>query len=249
LLLPFGVIVTVVAIIAVVAVVAIVAIVAIVTANAIAIFAPVAATLAAVIIALAVVATTVLAIAAASVPSWLLCPSSPSSLREVLIITLVALTLVALDPLAFFVALIAIAFTTLAIAIRQCLLSAANACPLAARLSSADVGATAASHLPAELLLPLVALYFIMADCYVVASSPAPSSHCCTRRHCCHRFMIVTARPHLRRNPLRRKKRHKSLFLFTAQLLRKTNLDPIFSKSRSGMIAHKNKNRITAGTH
>jgi hypothetical protein len=40
----------------------------------------------------------------------------------------------------------------------------------------------------------------------------------------------------------------KSLFLFTAQLLRKTNLDPIFSESRSGMIAHKNKKRITAGT-
>jgi hypothetical protein len=33
-----------------------------------------------------------------------------------------------------------------------------------------------------------------------------------------------------------------------AQLLRKTNLDPIFSKSRSGTIAHKNKKRITAGT-
>jgi hypothetical protein len=45
------------------------------------------------------------------------------------------------------------------------------------------------------------------------------------------------------------RKGRKSLFLFAAQLLRKTNLDPIFSKSRSGTIAHKNKKRITAGTH
>jgi hypothetical protein len=41
------------------------------------------------------------------------------------------------------------------------------------------------------------------------------------------------------------RKGRKSLFLFTAQLLRKTNLDPIFSKSESGTIAHKNKKRIT----
>jgi hypothetical protein len=40
----------------------------------------------------------------------------------------------------------------------------------------------------------------------------------------------------------------KSLFLFTAQLLRKTNLDPIFSESRSGTIAHKNQKRITSDT-
>jgi hypothetical protein len=38
-------------------------------------------------------------------------------------------------------------------------------------------------------------------------------------------------------------------FLFTAQLLRKTNLADIFSDSRSGTIAHKNKKRITAVTH
>jgi hypothetical protein len=44
------------------------------------------------------------------------------------------------------------------------------------------------------------------------------------------------------------RKGRKSLFLFTAQLLRNTNLDPIFSESRSGMITHKNKKRITAGT-
>jgi hypothetical protein len=86
---------------------------------------------------------------------------------------------------------------------------------LAARLSSADAGATAASCLPAELLLPLVALYFIMADYYVVALAPAPSSHFCSRRHHCHCFVIVTAHPHLRRNPIRRKKRQKkSIFIY-----------------------------------
>jgi hypothetical protein len=86
-------------------------------------------------------------------------------------------------------------FTTLTVAFRGCLLSALNARPLAARLSSADAGATAASRPPAEPLLPFVALYFIMADCYVVASAPAPSSHCRSRRHHCHRFVIVTYRP------------------------------------------------------
>jgi hypothetical protein len=121
---------------------------------------------------------------------------SPSSIGEVSIITLVALTLVALNPLASFVTLVAAVFTTLAVAFYGCLLSASNARPLAARLSSsADAGATAASCLPAEPLLPFVALYFIMADCYVVASAPAPSSHCCSHHHCCHRFVIVTYRP------------------------------------------------------
>jgi hypothetical protein len=145
----------------------------------------------------------------------LLCPSSPSSHGKVSIITLVALTLIALDPLAFFVAIVAVVFTTLAIAVRGYLLSAANARPLAARLSSADAGATAASRPPAEPLLPLVALYFIMADCYNVASAPAPSSHCCSHRYCCHHFVIVTAHPHLRRNPFRRKKRQKkSIFIY-----------------------------------
>ena len=43
-------------------------------------------------------------------------------------------------------------------------------------------------------------------------------------------------------------KGRKSKFLFTAQLLRKTNLEDIFSDSRSGTIAHKNKKRITAVT-
>jgi hypothetical protein len=133
------------------------------------------------------------------------------------IITLVALTLVALNPLAFFVALVSVVFTTLAIAVCRCLLSAVNAHPLAAHLSSADAGATAASRLPVEPLLPLVALYFIMADCYVVASAPALSSHCRSRRYRCHCFVIVTARPHLWRNPLRRKKRQKkSIFIHSA---------------------------------
>jgi hypothetical protein len=150
---------------------------------------------------------------------------SPSSLGEVSNITLVTLTLAALDPLAFFVALVAVVFTTLAVAIRRCLLSAANAFPLAARLSSADTEATAASCLLAEPLLPLVALYFIMADCYVVASAPVPSSHCCSRRHCFHCFVIVTTRPHLRRNPVRRKKRQKkSIFIYGT----------IFKKNESG---------------
>jgi hypothetical protein len=145
----------------------------------------------------------------------LLCPSSPSSVREVSIITLVALTLVTLNPLAFFVALIAVMFTTLAVAIRGCLLFAVNARPLAARLSSADAGATAASRPPEEPLLPLMTLYFIMADCYVVASAPAPSSHCCSHRYCCHRFVFVTAHPHLQRNPIRRRKRQKkSIFIY-----------------------------------
>jgi hypothetical protein len=49
--------------------------------------------------------------------------------------------------------------------------------------------------------------------------------------------------------PYRIKKKQKSLFLYTAQLLRKTDLADIFSESRSGTIAHKNKKRITAVTH
>jgi hypothetical protein len=153
-----------------------------------------------------------------------LCPSSPSSLGEVSVITLIALILITFNPLAFFVALVAVVFTALAIAIRQCLLSAVNACPPAAHLSSADAGATAASCLPVELLLPLVALYFIMADCYVIASAPASSSHCRSRRHCCHGFVIVTACPHLRRSPFRRRKRQKSPFLFTAQQIEKKQI-------------------------
>jgi hypothetical protein len=47
----------------------------------------------------------------------------------------------------------------------------------------------------------------------------------------------------------KKRKGRKSQFLFTAQLSRKTNLAEIFSESRSGTIAHKNKKRITAVTH
>jgi hypothetical protein len=49
--------------------------------------------------------------------------------------------------------------------------------------------------------------------------------------------------------PTDERKGRKSLFLFTAQLLRKTNLAEIFSEARSGTIAHKNQKRITAATH
>jgi hypothetical protein len=140
---------------------------------------------------------------------------SPSSIGEVSIITLVALTFVALNPLAFFVTLVAVVFTTLAVAFRGCLLSAANARPLAARLSSADAGATAASRLPAEPLLPFVALYFIMADCYVVALAPAPSSHCRSRHHHCHCFVIVTYRPStLTEESVQKKKKAEKVYFY-----------------------------------
>jgi hypothetical protein len=99
----------------------------------------------------------------------LLCPSSPSSLGKVSVITLVALAIIALT---FFVTLVVIVLTALAVAIRRCLLSAAIAYPPTARLSSADAAAAAASHLPGESLLPPVALYFITADCYVVHAKP-----------------------------------------------------------------------------
>jgi hypothetical protein len=46
----------------------------------------------------------------------------------------------------------------------------------------------------------------------------------------------------------KKEKAEKVSFYLRQQLLRKTNLDPIFSESRFGMIAHKNKKRITAGT-
>jgi hypothetical protein len=46
----------------------------------------------------------------------------------------------------------------------------------------------------------------------------------------------------------KKRKGRKSQFLFTAQLLRKTNLAEIFSKARSGTITHKNKKRFTAAT-
>jgi hypothetical protein len=46
-----------------------------------------------------------------------------------------------------------------------------------------------------------------------------------------------------------KKKPEKVYFYLRQQHLRKMNLDPIFSESRFGTIAHKNKKRITAGTH
>jgi hypothetical protein len=153
---------------------------------------------------------------------------SLSSLDEVSVITLVTLTLIVLNPLAFFITLIAVIFTALAIAVRRCLLSTMNAHPPAAHLSSADTGAAAVSRPPAASLLPLVALYFIMADCYVVALAPVPSSHCHSRRHCCHCFVIFTARPHLQRNPFRRRKRQNNLFLITAQQIEKSESGPSF---------------------
>jgi hypothetical protein len=140
---------------------------------------------------------------------------SPSSLGQVSVITLVTLTLIILNPLTFFVNLVTVVFTALAVDNRQCLLSTANARPLAACLLSADSAAAAASHPPAEPLLPLMVLYIIMADCYVIPLAPAASSHCCSHHHCCHRIVIVTALPHLRRNPFRRRKRQiKSVFIY-----------------------------------
>jgi hypothetical protein len=125
-----------------------------------------------------------------------------------------------------------------------------NARSPAARLLSADAGAAAASCPPAEPLLPLVALYFIMADCYIVALAPAPSSHCHSRRHYCHCIVIVTARSHLWRNPFRRRKMAEKVYSYLRHnKLKKANLDQVFSKSRSGTIAHKNKKRITTVTH
>ena len=53
---------------------------------------------------------------------------------------------------------------------------------------------------------------------------------------------------HIQRNPFGIKQKQKKSILFTAQLLRKTNLAEIFSDARLGTIAHKNKKRITAVT-
>jgi hypothetical protein len=88
-----------------------------------------------------------------------------------------------------------------------------------------------------------------MADCYVVASAPVPSSHHRSRRHRCHHFVIVTAHPHLRKSDPKKKKSAKVYFYLRHNKLKKANLDQVFSESRSGTIAHKNKKRITAVTH
>jgi hypothetical protein len=47
----------------------------------------------------------------------------------------------------------------------------------------------------------------------------------------------------------KKKKAEKVYFYLRHNKLKKANLDQIFSESRSGMIAHKNKKRITAATH
>jgi hypothetical protein len=69
---------------------------------------------------------------------------------------------------------------------------------------------------------------------------------------CCDRTMFSSTSPFssLTCGGIHSEKRkgRKSQFLFTAQLLRKTNLAEIFSEARSGTIAHKNKKRITAVT-
>jgi hypothetical protein len=103
-----------------------------------------------------------------------------------------ALIALANVALAFFVALVVVVFTALAIAVRRCLLSTTIALLPAAHLLSTDAGASAASHPPAESLLSYVALYFIMADCYIVALAPTPSSHCHSRRNRCHPIVIVS---------------------------------------------------------
>jgi hypothetical protein len=102
---------------------------------------------------------------------------SPSSLGVVYAIALVALTIVALT---FFVDFVVVIITALAVAVSQCLLSTAIACLPAAHNLSADPSTAAASHLLVEPLLPLMALDFITADCYIIALAPTPSTHYCS---------------------------------------------------------------------
>ena len=47
----------------------------------------------------------------------------------------------------------------------------------------------------------------------------------------------------------KKNKAEKVFFYLLHNKLEKANLDEVFSKSRSGTIAHKNKIRITAVTH
>jgi hypothetical protein len=62
-------------------------------------------------------------------------------------------------------------------------------------------------------------------------------------------FFSSGANGQLSRNLQKKEKAEKFYFYLRQQLLRKTSLDPIFSESRFGTIANKNKKRITAGTH
>jgi hypothetical protein len=119
---------------------------------------------------------------------------------------------------------------------------------MAAHLSSTDAGAPAASCLPAEPLLPLVALYFIMADCYVIALAPAPSSHCRRRHHRFHRFVIVTAHPHLRRNPVRRKKRQKKSTFIYGTTFKKNESGSDFQRIQIWNDCSQKQKKKTAGT-
>jgi hypothetical protein len=160
---------------------------------------------------------------------------SPFSIGEVFAITLIALTLVAHA----LVALIVVVFTVLAIA--GCLLSTAITRLPAAHLLLADAGAAAASSLPAEQLLPLMALYFIMADCYVIALVPMPSSHCPSHRYFCHCIVIASRPDTLMEECLLKKEKAEKVFLITAQNLKKAIQIQMFGNFRSGTIAHKKK--------
>jgi hypothetical protein len=60
----------------------------------------------------------------------------------------------------------------------------------------------------------------------------------------CHRPSTLTEE-----SDQKKKKAEKVYFYFWHNKLKKANLDQVFSKSRSGTIAHKNKKRITAVTH
>jgi hypothetical protein len=85
---------------------------------------------------------------------------------------------------------------------------------------------------------------------FPVASAPASSSHCRSRRHRCYRFVIVTTRQHLRRNPFRRKKRQKKSIFIYGTTFKKNESGSDFQRIQIwNTIAHKNKKRITAGTH
>jgi hypothetical protein len=61
--------------------------------------------------------------------------------------------------------------------------------------------------------------------------------------HDCYRPSTLTEE-----STQKKEKAEKVYFYLQQQLLRKTNLDPIFSESRFGTMTHKNKKRITAGT-
>jgi hypothetical protein len=72
---------------------------------------------------------------------------------------------------------------------------------------SADAGAAAPSQPLAEPLLPLIALYFITADCYLIALATTPSSHCFSRHHYCHPIVIVSLPATLMEESLQKKEK------------------------------------------